>query len=66
MKASKWYLVQGHNSNGNYAYIKEEDTDLIVAEFAAVSRHESNIRAINLNTIVYEHNRVIKLLNKTT
>ena len=64
MKASKWYLVQGQTQFGNYALIKEEETDLIVAEFPAVDHHTANERAINLNSIVEEHNAVVKLLKK--
>ena len=64
MKASKWYLVQGQTEFGNYAIIKEEETDLIVAEFSAVKHHTSNERLINLNSIVDEHNKVVKLLKK--
>ena len=62
MKKSKWYLVQGQTQFGNYALIKEEETDLIVAEFPAVDRHEANERTINLNSIVSEHNEVVNLL----
>jgi len=64
MKTSKWYLVNGENHFGNYALIKEELTDLIVAEFQAIGRHESNERSISLSSIVEEHNKVVKLLNK--
>lgn len=64
MKISKWYLVQGESNIGNYAIIKEEKTDLVVAEFPAVNRHEANERAINLNSIIREHNAVVKLINK--
>ena len=64
MKASKWYLVQGQTHFGNYALIKEEETDLIVAEFPAVDHHTANERTINLNSIVDEHNKVVKLLKK--
>lgn len=64
MKASKWYLVQGQKELGNYALIKEEESDLIVAEFPAVDNHKANLRAINLNSIVSEHNIVVKLLKK--
>lgn len=64
MKASKWYLVQGQTQFGNYALIKEEETDLIVAEFPAVDHHTANERKINLNSIVDEHNKVVKLLKK--
>ena len=64
MKASKWYLVQGQSDLGNYAYIKEEDTDLIVAEFPAVKNHESNERVKNLTVLIEEHNDVVKLLKK--
>lgn len=62
MKKSKWYLVQGQTQYGNYALIKEEETDLIVAEFPAVNHHAANERTINLNSIVSEHNEVINLL----
>ena len=64
MKSSKWYLIQGQTQFGNYAIIKEEETDLIVAEFPAVEHHASNERLINLNSIVDEHNTVVKLLKK--
>jgi len=64
MKASKWYLVQGQTIFGNYAIIKEQKTDLIISEFPAVDQHTANERAINLNSIVAEHNAVVKLLNK--
>ena len=62
MKASKWYLVQGQTQFGNYALIKEEETDLIVAEFPVVNHHEANERTINLNSIVLKHNEVVNLL----
>jgi len=64
MEASKWYLVQGETKFGNYAIIKEEDSDLIVAEFPAVKYHTANERLINLTSIVEEHNKVVKLLKK--
>ncbi len=64
MKASKWYIVQGQTKFGNYALIKEEETDLIVAEFPAVKHHTANDRLINLSSIVDEHNKVVKLLKK--
>ena len=63
MKTSKWYLVNGETQFGNYSIIKEELTDLIVAEFPAVNRHEANERNINLSSIVDEHNKVVKLVN---
>ena len=62
MKYSKWYLVNGEKINGNYAIIKEELTDLIVAEFPVVSRQEANERNINLTTLVNEHNKLVKAL----
>ena len=61
MEASKWYLVQGETIFGNYAIIKEEKTDLIVAEFPAVKHHTANERLISLNSIIDEHNKVVKL-----
>lgn len=62
MKTFKWYLVQGQTHFGDYALIKEEETDLIVAEFPAVDQHTANERTINLNSIIDEHNKVVKLL----
>jgi hypothetical protein len=62
MKKSKWYLVQGQTQFGNYALVKEEETDLIVAEFPAVDHHAANERTINLNSIISEHNEVVNLL----
>lgn len=62
MTFSKWYLVQGQSDSGSYARIQEEDTDLIVAEFPAIDHREANQRAINLNAIVAEHNKVVKAL----
>ena len=64
MKTLKWYIVNGETILGNYSIIKEELTDLIVAEFPAVNHHEANERNINLKSIVDEHNKVVKLLNK--
>lgn len=64
MRTSKWYLIQGQTHFGNYAIIKEEETDLIVAEFPAVDHHTANERTINLKSIVDEHNKVVKLLKK--
>ena len=63
MKTTKWYLVNGQTQFGNYSLIKEEDSNLIVAEFQAVGKHESNERNINLESIIDEHNKVVKLLN---
>ena len=62
MKASKWYLVQGQSESGNYAIIKEEDTDLIVAQFPATNRHESNVRLLSLQSVIEEHNKLVKLI----
>lgn len=64
MKASKWYLVQGQRDTGNYAIIKEEDTDLIVAEFEPVNHDWANRRIVDLSVIISEHNYVVNLLKK--
>jgi len=63
MKANKWYVVQGQNDSGNYAKIKDEETDLIVAEFPSVDLYTANERLINLAAIVKEHNKTVKQLN---
>jgi hypothetical protein len=62
MKYLKWYLVNGEKINGHHAIIKEELTDIIVAEFPVVSRQEANERNINLTTLVNEHNKLVKAL----
>ena len=64
MDVSKWYLVNGVNGSGNYAQIKEEKSDLIVAEFPALGRHAANERSVNLQVVVDEHNKVVKMVEK--
>ena len=49
--------------SGNYAKIKDEETDLIVAEFPSVDLYTANERLINLAAIVKEHNKTVKQLN---
>lgn len=64
MKLSKWYLVQGENDSGNYATIKEEDTDLIVAYFEGMNRFEANKQAKELNVLINEHNDLVRRVKR--
>jgi hypothetical protein len=62
MKYLKWYLVNGEKINGHYVIIKEELTDLIIAEFPIVSQQEAYERNVNLTNLVNEHNKLVKAL----
>jgi len=64
METQKWYLIQGTSQDGNYAFIKCEITDKVVASFPPVNHTESNKRIIDLREIVDNHNKTVKLLKK--